>query len=100
MLSSFISSKADTSALVKTKNVLLVDASVVSHQEYQQKQQRIHLCYSLNHNRMQQGKVTDKHTAEPLEHFLLRKNDLIFSDAGLGKRTIRELLRKGTKKTG
>ena len=49
---------------------------------------------------MQQGKVTDKHTAESLEHFLLRKNDLIFSDAGLGKRTIRELLRKGTKKTG
>jgi len=29
-----------------------------------QHQQRIHLCYSLNENRMKQVKVTDKHTAE------------------------------------
>lgn len=84
MLSSVFSFKADISAFGKIKTVLLVDASTVTQEGQKQEQQRIHLCYSLNQNRMQQIKVTDKHTAESLEHFSLRKDDLILADAGYG----------------
>lgn len=48
ILSSFLSPKTDTSVLAETKNVLLVDASIVSQEGCRQEQQRIHLCYSLN----------------------------------------------------
>lgn len=66
------------------KNVLLVDASVIRQQGAGQEQQRIHLCYSLNQNRMKQVKVTDQHTAESLTHFSLKKGDLVMADAGYG----------------
>ena len=68
----------------KFKNVLLVDASVIRQQGAGQEQQRIHLCYSLNQNRMKQVKVTDQHTAESLTHFLLKKGELVLADAGYG----------------
>ena len=84
MLSSFISFKTDKSVLKEIKNVLLVDASVIRQEGKQQEQQRIHRCYSLNQNRMQQIKVTDKHTAESLTHFSMGKNDLVMADAGYG----------------
>lgn len=83
MLSSFLP-PADMSAYGKIKNVLLVDASVVRQDGKQQEQQRIHTCYSLNKNRMYEVKVTDKHTAESLKHFSLKKDDLVIADAGYG----------------
>lgn len=76
--------KTDISAFKEVKNVLLVDASVVRQEGQQQNQQRIHLCYSLNENRMKQIKVTDQHTAESLTHFSMGKGDLIMADAGYG----------------
>lgn len=66
------------------KNVLLVDASTVRQQGADENQQRIHLCYSLNQNRIKQVKVTDHHTAESLTHFSMGKGDLIMADAGYG----------------
>jgi len=61
-----------------------VDASVIRQEGKRQEQQRIHMCYSLNQNSMHQIKVTDKHTAESLEHFSLKKGDLVMADAGYG----------------
>lgn len=84
MLSSFIPFKAEEATLKGVKNGLLVDGSVVRQNGKQQAQQRIHMCYSLNQNRMQQVKVTDKHTAESLSHFSIGKNDLVMADAGYG----------------
>ena len=84
LLSSFLPFQADTSAWKGRKNVLLVDASVIRQEGKQQEQQRIHLCYSLNDNRIQQVKVTDQHTAESLTHFSIGKEDLVMADAGYG----------------
>ena len=75
---------ADISAFESGKNVLLVDASVIRQDGIQQNQQRIHLCYSLNENRMKQVKVSDQHTAESLTHFSMEKGNLIMADAGYG----------------
>lgn len=61
-----------------------MDASVIRQEGKQQEQQRIHMCYSLNQNSMHQIKVTDKHTAESLGHFSLKKGDLVMADAGYG----------------
>lgn len=83
MLSSILP-PADISGFGGVKNVLLVDASVIRQEGKQQEQQRIHLCYSLNENRMKQVKVSDKHTAESLAHFSMKKGDLIMADAGYG----------------
>lgn len=74
----------DASALNGVKNVLLVDASVIRQEGKQRRQQRIHLCYSLNENRMKQVKVSDSHTAESLTHFSMKKGDLVMGDAGYG----------------
>ncbi len=68
MLSSLFSNPA--SALPhRVKNILLVDASIIRQTGIDQEQERIHLCYSLNQNRIKQIKVTDHHTAESLSHF-------------------------------
>ena len=75
--------EADTS-FAGVKQVLLVDASVIRQQGQQQEQQRIHLCYSLNENRMKQVKISDQHTAESLTHFSMRPGALILADAGYG----------------
>lgn len=75
---------ADISAFDGVKNVLLVDASVIRQNGKQHNQQRIHLCYSLNENRMKQVKVSDQHTAESLTHFSMKKGDLVMADAGYG----------------
>lgn len=64
--------------------MLLVDASVIRRDGKQQGQQRIHLCYSLNENRMKQVKVSDQHTTESLVHFSMEKGDLVMADAGYG----------------
>ena len=64
--------------------MLLVDASVICQNGKKQEQQRIHMCYSLNHNRMYEVKVTDKHTAESLTHFSIKKDDLVMANAGYG----------------
>ncbi len=82
MLSALVPA-VDVSAFEGMKHVLLVDASTVC-QEGARQQQRIHLCYSLNENRMRQVKTTDKHTAESLTHFSMGREDLIIADAGYG----------------
>ena len=83
MLSTLIPA-AGASAFAGVKNVLLVDAPTIRQEGAQQFQQRIHLCYSLNENRMKQVKVTDKHTAELLSHFEFKPGDLVMADAGYG----------------
>ena len=41
-------------------------------------------CYSLNQDRIYEVKATDKHTAESLTHFSIKKDDLVMADAGYG----------------
>ena len=69
----------------KNRQVLLVDASLIRQQGKQQYQQRIHTCYFLNQNRIQQIHLTDYHTAESFRMFSFQKEDLILADAGYGK---------------
>lgn len=83
MLSSFLTG-TDIPTPKGIKNVLPVDASVIRQEDRQQEQQRIHLCYFLNRSRMEQVKVTGKHTAESLTHFVLGKGNLVMADAGYG----------------
>ena len=83
LLSAFLPA-ADISAFDGVKNVLPADASVIRQNGKQQHQQRIHLCYSLNENRMKQVKVSDQHTAESLAHFSMKKGDFVLADAGYG----------------
>ena len=83
LLSAFLPA-TDIFAFDGVKNVLLVDASVIRQNGKQQHQQRIHLCYSLDENRMKQVKVPDQHTAESLAHFSMKKGDLVMADAGYG----------------
>lgn len=66
------------------RRVLLVDGSLVRLQGKQQHQERVHLCYSLTENRMQQIKVTDYHTAETLSTFDFSPQDIVVADAGFG----------------
>lgn len=67
-----------------SRSVFLVDATTIRQQGKEQTQQRVHLCYSLNENRMQQLLVTDSHTAESLSHFSMKKGDIFLADAGYG----------------
>jgi hypothetical protein len=83
LLSAFLPAM-DISTFDNVKNVLLVDASVIRQNGKQQHQQRIHLCYSRNENRMKQVKVSDQHTAESLAHFSMKKGDVVLADAGYG----------------
>ena len=83
LLSAFLPA-TDSSAFDGVKNVLLVDTSIIRQDGKQQNQQRIHLCYSLNENRMKQVKVSDQHTAESLAHFSMKKGDLVMADAVYG----------------
>lgn len=83
MLSSFLTG-TDIPTPRGIKNGLLVDASVIRQEGRQQEQQRVHLCYSLNSSRMEQVKVTDRHTAESLTRFVPGNGDLVMADAGYG----------------
>ena len=69
----------------KERQVLLIDGSLIRQQGKQQYQQRIHTCYSLNQNRIQQVRVTDYHTAESFCMFSFQKEDIVLADAGYGK---------------
>ena len=71
--------------LSKERQVLLVDGSLIRQQGKQQYQQRIHTCYSLNQNRIQQVRITDYHTAESFCMFSFQKEDIVLADAGYGK---------------
>ncbi len=73
LLPSFLP-EPDISDFGRTKNVLLVYASVVRQNGKGQEQQRIHMCYSMNQNRMYEVKVTDQHTAESIMHFSIKKD--------------------------
>ena len=47
---------------------------------------RVHLAYDLRACHLIQVHVTDKHTAESLQHFQLQRFDLLIADRGYGYR--------------
>ena len=82
MLSSLFSSVSIPS---KQRQVLLIDGSLIRQQGKPQYQQRIHTCYSLNQNRIQQVRITDYHTAESFGMFSFQKEDIVLADTGYRK---------------
>lgn len=84
LLHTMLSGLFQQSTAGQHKNVFLVDASLIRQTGACQHQERIHVCYSLSQNRINQIKVTDHHTAESLSHFEWKKGDLIMADAGYG----------------
>ena len=54
------------------RDLCIVDASFVRLQGKGQHLERIHVCFDLNNNRIDQLKVTDEHVAESLAHFSMK----------------------------
>lgn len=77
-----------------TRNVYLVDASTIRQDGKEQTQERIHLCYDLNQNRMNQAKVTDVHTAEGFSNYTLEAGAIYLADAGYGTAKNYEIMQK------
>ncbi len=69
---------------ISHRSVLLANGSLIRLQGKKQHQERVHLCYSLNENRISQVKVTDYHTCETRSVFVLTKQDIVIADAGYG----------------
>lgn len=73
-------------AVVKTNTIqdaprlMLVDATNVRLQGKDQHLERIHVCFDLNNNRIDQLKVTDEHVAESLAHFSMKPGQIFTGD--------------------
>jgi hypothetical protein len=66
--------------------ILLIDASTLKQPGGTGDDWRLHLAYDLLRGAMAEVRVTDKHGAESLAPFHLRKNDVVVSDRGYGYR--------------
>jgi Transposase DDE domain len=66
--------------------VLLVDATRLKQVGGTGDDWRVHSAYDMRESRLIQVHVTDKHTAEALQHFQLQRFDLLIADRGYGYR--------------
>ena len=66
--------------------VLLVDATRLKQVGGTGDDWRVHSAYDIRESRLIQVHVTDKHTAEALQHFQLQRFDLLIADRGYGYR--------------
>jgi hypothetical protein len=66
--------------------VLLIDATRLRQPGGTGDDWRLHTAYDLRAGRLDQVRVTDRHSAEGLEHFALRPGDLAVADNGYGYR--------------
>ena len=67
-----------------TPRLMLVDATNVRLQGKDQHLERIHVCFDLNNNRIDQLKVTDEHIAESLAHFSMKPGQIFTGDCAYG----------------
>ena len=66
--------------------IILVDATRLKQVGGTGDDWRVHSAYDLRASRLIQVHVTDKHTAESLQHFQLQRFDLLIADRGYGYR--------------
>jgi hypothetical protein len=66
--------------------IILVDATRLKQRGGTGDDWRAHCAYDLRESRLIQVHVTDKHTAESLQHFQLQRFDLLIADRGYGYR--------------
>ncbi len=66
--------------------IILVDATRIKQVGGTGDDWRVHSAYDLRASRLIQVHVTDKHTAESLQHFQLQRFDLLIADRGYGYR--------------
>jgi hypothetical protein len=66
--------------------IILVDATRLKQRGGTGDDWRVHSAYDLRGSRLIQVYVTDKHTAESLQHFQLQRFDLLIADRGYGYR--------------
>ena len=66
--------------------IILVDGTRLKQRGGTGDDWRVHSAYDLRESRLIQILVTDKHTAESLQHFQLQRFDLLIADRGYGYR--------------
>jgi Transposase DDE domain len=66
--------------------IILVDATRLKQRGGTGDDWRVHCAYDLRESRLIQILVTDKHTAESLQHFQVQRFDLVIADRGYGYR--------------
>jgi len=66
--------------------IILVDATRIKQVGGTGDDWRVHSAYDMRARRLIQVHVTDKHTAESLQHFRLQRFDLLIADRGYGYR--------------
>jgi hypothetical protein len=66
--------------------IILVDGTRLKQMGGTGDDWRVHCAYDLRESRLIQVHVTDKHTAEALQHFQLQRFDLLIADRGYGYR--------------
>ena len=66
--------------------IILVDGTRLKQMGGTGDDWRVHSAYDLRESRLIQVHVTDKHTAESLQHFQLQRFDLLIADRGYGYR--------------
>jgi hypothetical protein len=83
LLGAFIGSQQSPDWLPRIAGrILLVDASRLKVPAGSGDDVRMHSAYDLSAGRLEQVEVTDRHSAEGLHHFTLRKGDVVVTDAG------------------
>ena len=73
-----------TNTIQDTPRLMLVDTTNVRLQGKDQHLERIHVCFNLNNNRIEQLKVTDEHVAESLAHFSMKPGQIFTGDRAYG----------------
>ena len=66
--------------------IMLVDATRLKQVGGTGDDWRVHSAYDVRESRLIQVHMTDKHTAESLQHFQLQRFDLLIADRGYGYR--------------
>ena len=83
LLGALIGSQASPGWLPRISGrILLVDGSRLKIPAGSGEDVRMHCAYDLQAGRLVQVEVTDRHQAEGLQHFALRKGDVAVTDAG------------------
>ena len=72
--------------LVRQRRICLVDATRLSQIGGTGDDWRAHLCFDLLAGRMAQVHVSDRHTAERMQHFDVQPGDIYVGDSGYGYR--------------
>jgi hypothetical protein len=69
-----------------TGRILLCDATRLAQPAGTGDDWRLHTAYDLRAQRLAQVSITDRHTAESLEHFACQAGDILVGDCAYGKR--------------